>query len=35
MDATDAFIARWSTAEQAERTNAPPFLIDLCDLLAL
>ena len=34
MDAT-AFIARWSAAEQAERTNAPPFLLELCDLLGV
>jgi hypothetical protein len=29
------FIARWSASERAERTNAPPFLIELCDLLGL
>ncbi len=34
-DPVDAFIARWSEAEQAERTNAPPFLIELCDLLGV
>lgn len=31
----DAFIERWSRTESAERTNAPPFLIELCDLLGL
>jgi hypothetical protein len=31
----DAFINRWSRTESAERTNAPPFLIELCDLLGL
>src|SRR6185437_291897 len=31
----EAFIARWTAAEQAERTNAPPFLIELCDLLGV
>ncbi len=34
-DPVDAFIARWTVAEQAERTNAPPFLIELCDLLGV
>jgi len=29
------FIARWTAAEQAERTNAPPFLIELCGLLGI
>jgi hypothetical protein len=33
--AIEAFIARWTAAEQAERTNAQPFLIDLCDLLGV
>ncbi len=31
----DAFINRWSRTESAERTNAAPFLIELCDLLGL
>ena len=31
----DAFIHRWSRTESAERTNAAPFLLDLCDLLGL
>jgi len=31
----DMFIDRWTRAEQAERTNAPPFLIELCDLLGV
>ncbi len=35
LSAADAFIARWTCAEQAERTNAQPFLIDLCDLLGV
>ncbi len=34
-DTIDGFIARWTDAEQAERTNAPPFLIELCDLLGV
>ncbi len=34
-DAIDAFITRWTHAEQAERTNAPPFLIELCDQLGV
>jgi len=33
--AIDDFIARWTAAEQAERTNAPPFLIELCGLLGI
>ncbi len=35
LHSADAFIARWACAEQAERTNAQPFLIDLCDLLGV
>ncbi len=31
----DRFIARWSDSERAERTNAPPFLIELCALLGV
>jgi hypothetical protein len=31
----DSFIARWSASERAERTNAPPFLIELCALLGV
>jgi hypothetical protein len=31
----EAFLALWAGSEQAERTNAPPFLIGLCDLLGL
>lgn len=34
-DKTEAFIELWAQAERAERTNAQPFLIDLCDLLGL
>ena len=35
MSDIETFITRWAVAEQAERTNAPPFLIELCDLLKL
>ncbi len=35
MPEVEAFIARWSAAEMAERTNAPPFLIELCGLLGV
>ncbi len=31
----ERFIARWNGAEQAERTNASPFLIELCNLLGV
>ena len=33
VDSFDTFIARWTLAEKAERTNASPFLLELCDLL--
>ncbi len=35
LESIETFIARWTPAEQAERTNAPAFLIELCDLLGL
>ncbi len=31
----EAFIAHWANAGSAERSNAQPFLIDLCDLLGV
>jgi len=29
------FIAHWSSASASERANSQPFLLDLCDLLAV
>ncbi len=34
-DLIEAFIARWNQSEQAERTNAPPFLIELCGIIGV
>lgn len=34
-DPIEAFITRWETAEASERSNAPMFLTELCDLLGL
>jgi hypothetical protein len=31
----ERFIARWAAAEQAERTNAQPFLSELCDIIGV
>ncbi|GAB0120193.1 type IIL restriction-modification enzyme MmeI [Acidisoma sp. 7E03] len=35
MQDLDAFIERWTKAEQAERPNAQPFLLELCDVLGV
>ena len=35
LHSADAFIARWTCAELAERTNAQSFLIELCGLLGV
>ena len=34
-DLTDAFIARWTAASGAERSNSQAFLSELCDVLGV
>ena len=35
LAAAEAFVARWGQAGSAERSNAQPFLIELCDLIGV